>query len=162
MIPDTTKIVVTGKSAGGAGTWRMLNSYPQLFAAAIPICGMYSSFGDIKHIPVWVHHGSLDNAVPVSQSQHYISDFEETGLIAFYTEDSTDIQLSNAITNNVRLLYSEYEEAKRKWLRQPPICFKTSPPDDIQPEHRSLQVRRVDKWGCRHVLDHIRFTRLDE
>ncbi len=42
---DTTRIVITGWSQGGGGTWRLLNLYPQLFAAAIPISGINGGFG---------------------------------------------------------------------------------------------------------------------
>lgn len=108
---DTTKIVVTGWSMGGGGTWELLNLYPQLFSAAIPVCGTYKGFDEIKYVPVWVHHGSADVNVPVSVSQYYISSFENTGLTAVYTEDSSDNQINDAINNNARLFYSEYEGA---------------------------------------------------
>lgn len=108
---DTTKITVTGWSLGAGGSWLLINIYPQFFSAAIPLCGQYFGCDEIKHVPVWVHHGSEDVNVSVSNSQHYISDFENTGLTAVYTEDSTDNQISDAIADNLRLFYSEYEGA---------------------------------------------------
>jgi len=36
---DEDRIYVTGASMGGQGTWGMLNTHPETFAAAIPCCG---------------------------------------------------------------------------------------------------------------------------
>ncbi|KAA3617503.1 MAG: T9SS C-terminal target domain-containing protein [Calditrichaeota bacterium] len=105
---DTTKIVITGWSQGAVGTWRLLNLHPRLFSAAVPLSGDdRGGFGKIKHIPVWVNHGKSDEEVAVSTSQYYISEFENTGLNAIYTENLSDEQISDAINNNARLFYSE-------------------------------------------------------
>jgi predicted esterase len=108
---DTTKIVITGWSRGGGGTWQLLNLYPQFFSAAIPISGTNREFGEIKYIPVWVNHGSADGIISVTVSRNYIAKFENTGLTAIYAENSSDIQISEAISNNARLFYSEFEGA---------------------------------------------------
>ena len=36
---DRDRIYVTGLSMGGFGTWEMIMKYPDLFAAAAPVCG---------------------------------------------------------------------------------------------------------------------------
>ena len=36
---DTLRISICGASMGGYGTWDMIMSYPDFFAAAAPICG---------------------------------------------------------------------------------------------------------------------------
>ncbi|MCB0265176.1 MAG: T9SS type A sorting domain-containing protein [Calditrichaeota bacterium] len=103
---DTTRIVVTGHSRGGGGTWRMLNLYPNFFTAGIPMAGSARGFGDIKHMPVWVHCGTADDLVSVSRD--YIARFEATGLTAMYAEDLSDSEIQAAIDNHARLFYSEY------------------------------------------------------
>lgn len=62
---DTTRIYITGVSMGGFGTYDAITRYPNLFAAAVPVCGG----GDITkaslfaHIPIWIYHGSEDPVV---------------------------------------------------------------------------------------------------
>lgn len=62
---DTNRIYITGLSMGAYGTYDALERYPNLFAAAVPVCGA----GDITkvdrfaHIPMWIFHGSEDAAV---------------------------------------------------------------------------------------------------
>jgi predicted peptidase len=78
---DTQRIYVTGLSMGGFGTWAILAKYPQLFAAAVPICGG----GDpktaetIKDIPIWAFHGDQDNVVPLRRTQEMIEAIEKAG-----------------------------------------------------------------------------------
>lgn len=40
---DINRIIITGVSLGGDGTWNMVESYPNLFAAAVPISGCAGS-----------------------------------------------------------------------------------------------------------------------
>ncbi len=62
---DTNRIYITGLSMGGHGTYDAIERYPDLFAAAIPVCG----YGDvtkaplIAHIPIWIFAGAEDAAV---------------------------------------------------------------------------------------------------
>jgi len=108
---DTTKIVITGWSDGGGGAYRMLNKYPKLFSAGVTIAGTSGGFGNLKHIPVWINHGSDDDVVLVSISRDYISNFENTGLNVVNTESSSESQIIGAIENNTRVFYSEFAGA---------------------------------------------------
>lgn len=62
---DTNRIYITGLSMGGFGTFDAMARYPELFAAAVPVCGG----GDpatakiIKDIPTWIFHGAEDTSV---------------------------------------------------------------------------------------------------
>jgi len=72
---DKNRIYITGLSMGGYGTYEMLARYPDLFAAAIPICGgigsMYTRMNllQLKDIPLWIFHGKIDDVVPVKESE---------------------------------------------------------------------------------------------
>ena len=55
---DPNKIIVTGYSNGGIGTWAYAVKHPKLFCAAIPMAGFYSE--DKVKIPVFVIHGEED------------------------------------------------------------------------------------------------------
>lgn len=62
---DTNRIYITGLSMGGFGTYDAIERYPDLFAAAMPVCGGgdVSKAATIAHIPIWNFHGSEDPAV---------------------------------------------------------------------------------------------------
>jgi len=68
---DPDRVVVTGLSMGGFGTWRLANYAPDRFAAIAPICGGAETFWAkrIAPIPTWVFHGTKDGAVPFERSQ---------------------------------------------------------------------------------------------
>ncbi|MEX2230931.1 MAG: hypothetical protein WD824_02130 [Cyclobacteriaceae bacterium] len=62
------KIYITGLSLGGLGTWSTLGAYPELFAAALPICAGGSALSKAcaiaaENVPVWGFHGDKDNVV---------------------------------------------------------------------------------------------------
>ncbi len=62
---DADRIYVMGLSMGGFGTWDFAQRYPDVVAAAAPICGGAdnATAERIKHIPIWTFHGSADTAV---------------------------------------------------------------------------------------------------
>ncbi len=71
---DPDRIYVTGLSMGGFGTWDLLVKFPDRFAAAVPVCGGGNPLlaSRIRHIPVWVFHGALDDTVPVRRSREMV------------------------------------------------------------------------------------------
>lgn len=85
---DTKKIYVTGVSRGGYGSWHFISINPQMFAAAIPVCGG----GDpnlapgITDVAVWAFHGEDDRNVPVSGSRNMIQAIKNAGGDPKYTE----------------------------------------------------------------------------
>ena len=62
---DTNRIYITGPSMGGFGTFDAVERYPNLFAAAIPICGGgdVSKIVSAAHIPMWICAGADDPTV---------------------------------------------------------------------------------------------------
>ena len=85
---DPARIYVAGQSMGGFGTWAAIVSYPDMFAAAVPLCGGGdpSRAAAITRIPVWAFHGEKDVAVPVEQSRRMIQALTEAGGQPKYTE----------------------------------------------------------------------------
>lgn len=78
---DEKRIYITGLSMGGFGTWATLESYPDLFAAAAPICGGGdpNDVTEIKSIPIWCFHGDSDNVVPIRFSQNIVNALKQIG-----------------------------------------------------------------------------------
>jgi predicted peptidase len=85
---DTSRIYITGLSMGGYGTFDAISRNPDLFAAAVPVCGG----GDptmapsIAHIPIWIFHGALDRAVPPAHSQNMVEALIKSGANPGYTQ----------------------------------------------------------------------------
>lgn len=67
---DQNRFYAMGASMGGYAVWQMAMSYPELFAAIVPICGggMYWNAGRLKNVPVWAFHGDSDTVVNVIES----------------------------------------------------------------------------------------------
>ena len=85
---DTNRVYITGLSMGGIGTFDAISRYPNVFAAAVPVCGA----GDPKqaakfaHIPMWIFHGALDNAVSPAYSRNMLMALSEAGAFPGYTQ----------------------------------------------------------------------------
>ncbi|MEK6478809.1 prolyl oligopeptidase family serine peptidase [Catalinimonas sp. 4WD22] len=85
---DEDRIYLTGISMGGYGSWYLLGTRPELFAAAIPMCGAGDTTlaENMADIPIWAFHGSEDKNVPVSGSRNMIAAIKEAGGDPKYTE----------------------------------------------------------------------------
>ncbi|WP_456315535.1 carboxylesterase family protein [Pseudomonas shirazensis] len=88
---DPDRIYVTGLSSGGWAAWNLALSYPDMFAAIVPISGFVDlieleSACEIANIPTRIYHGLLDDVVKVDYA------------IAIYKElkkcNAKDVQLT--------------------------------------------------------------------
>ena len=78
---DVNRIYITGLSMGGYGTFDAVERYPDLFAAAMPVCGGgdTSKAASIAHIPMWIVHGSEDPTVSPLNSVDMLQALMKTG-----------------------------------------------------------------------------------
>ena len=85
---DTNRIYITGLSMGAFGTFDLLVRQPNLFAAAVPVCGGgdVTKAALIKHIPIWIFHGAEDAAVNPSFSLNMIEALVKAGAHPGYTQ----------------------------------------------------------------------------
>lgn len=109
---DLKRTYLTGLSMGAFGSWDLASRYPGKFAAVVPICGGITTPEDLreKHpdwaknsyadepqsyalvakkigkTPVWIFHGSADDAVAVDYSRKMNSALEAAGGEVHYTE----------------------------------------------------------------------------
>jgi predicted peptidase len=67
---DTNRIYITGLSMGGQGTFDAITRWPDLFAAAVPVCGGgdISRVKQFAHLPIWMFHGAEDLGVMTTYS----------------------------------------------------------------------------------------------
>lgn len=106
---DQNRVVLTGYSAGGNGTWFLASRYPGRFAAIAPVCAFVSEFrgrstpvlytalasGDDPHteiakkvsnLPIWMFHGAKDDVVLPDESRKMFEALKKLGADVQYTE----------------------------------------------------------------------------
>ena len=85
---DPDRVYVTGQSLGGQGTWDMISKRPDLFAAAVPLCGdgNPARVAAARRLPIWVFHGAQDPLVPVAGSRALVAALRAMGSPVKYTE----------------------------------------------------------------------------
>lgn len=85
---DTNRIYITGLSMGGFGTFDAIERYPDLFAAAVPVCGGgdVTKAASIKHIPIWIFHGAEDSVVDPAFSRSMVEALTKAGAHPGYTQ----------------------------------------------------------------------------
>jgi predicted peptidase len=78
---DPKRIYITGTSMGGFGTFDAVERYPDLFAAAIPVCGGgdASKINTAAHIPMWICAGADDPTVNVQYSYDMVAELRKAG-----------------------------------------------------------------------------------
>ncbi|MFV0365892.1 MAG: prolyl oligopeptidase family serine peptidase [Mangrovibacterium sp.] len=78
---DDNRIYVLGASSGGAGVWRMLSDYPDLFAAAMPAVSIPRSVvaDSVKQTPIYAIIGANDNVVNVSAVEPFLNEVQAAG-----------------------------------------------------------------------------------
>ena len=88
---DTNRVYLTGLSMGGYGTWALGLSYPEKFAAIVPICGGGETISvllssrekqvALKTLGVWAFHGGKDTVVPLEESQRMVDAAKKAGAL---------------------------------------------------------------------------------
>ncbi len=85
---DEQRIYVYGQSMGGFATWDIICRRPNMFAAAVPVCGGAdeTKASKIAHVPVWAFHGALDPVVKPARSKNIVAALKKAGGDPKYTE----------------------------------------------------------------------------
>jgi predicted esterase len=88
---DRHRIYITGLSMGGFGAFDLAMRRPDLFAAAMPLCGGADpAYAErIKNLPMWVIHATRDEAVMPRYSRRIVEALRQTGSDVRYTEYTT-------------------------------------------------------------------------
>lgn len=86
---DPRRTYVAGISMGGMGTLEAVARFPDLFTAAVPVCGGGDpkAFGKKQAgISFWLFHGADDDVVGVEHSRTMVALLKELGAEVRYTE----------------------------------------------------------------------------
>lgn len=68
---DKSRIYIMGLSMGAMGTYDMVSRFPDIFAAAVPICGTVNPtrLSAARNVAFRIFHGDADDVVPVAGSR---------------------------------------------------------------------------------------------
>lgn len=85
---DADRRYVAGLSLGGYGSWHFISTRPDLFAAAVPVCGGGNPklASKLVNVSIWAFHGEKDRNVPVSNSREMIQAIKSAGGNPLYSE----------------------------------------------------------------------------
>jgi len=102
---DTNRIYINGLSMGGFGSWKLIQNNPNLFAAAVIVCGAGdpNNVEPIKNMPIWLFHAADDPIVKVSG---VIND-PRMQITAY---GSRDMAAALRAAGNTVIRYTEYEK----------------------------------------------------
>jgi poly(3-hydroxybutyrate) depolymerase len=78
---DPSRIYLTGFSMGGFGTFHTASTYPEIFAAIVPVAGGGDpkQAENLRNVPIWAFHGDKDDVVPYERSAEMIDAVKESG-----------------------------------------------------------------------------------
>ena len=108
---DTSRVYLTGLSAGGNGSWYLASHHPERFAAVVVVCGWISEFRGrtsgvlypalapasvpdpyaamaklLSPLPIWIFHGDADETVSVEESRRMATALKAIGADVQYSE----------------------------------------------------------------------------
>lgn len=130
---DSTRFYVSGLSWGGVGTWGMMNSYPEKYAAANPCAAAWVLGGtapidgpNILKTPFWASTGTADNIMDGGTDQ-VVNAVEEAGVKVVRFTSFRDManpsgisvdSLSRAVAAGSRYLWSRVTNGQHAdgWL----------------------------------------------
>jgi predicted peptidase len=86
---DKSRIYLSGLSLGGMAVFEFVYRYPNLFAAALPICGggnekQYDK--RVRSVPFRIYHGDADKAVDVEESRQMVNRLKQLRCKVEYIE----------------------------------------------------------------------------
>ncbi|MEO9967457.1 MAG: hypothetical protein ABJF11_16785 [Reichenbachiella sp.] len=111
---DTTKIVATGYSDGGNGTWFLAERYPNVFSAGIALATSYNTLttsGDARKIdiPLYVIHSTGDELFPLDQTQYWVDQTIAAG-------SDINFVIADGLSHYAPCDYTDHFEDAVQWL----------------------------------------------
>ena len=112
---DPTKVLITGYSDGGNGSWFYAEYFSELFSAAIPMATSYNpkdSEGVVPklNIPLYVIHGENDDLFPLAQTQEWVNLLITAG-------SSIEFVIASGLTHYQFCEYASYLEDAVGWVQ---------------------------------------------
>ena len=78
---DRDRVILTGLSMGGTGTWMLAMADPDRFAAIVPVCGtgIVWNAKRLAGLPIRIYHGDDDPIVPFEESVSMLRELTRAG-----------------------------------------------------------------------------------
>lgn len=88
---DPDRILLTGMSNGGIGTWIIGMHYADRFAGIAPMASgiddvLFPFVENLAHTPVYIIHGAQDQVMPVQLSRDLVKEMQRRGIPHYYRE----------------------------------------------------------------------------
>jgi predicted peptidase len=85
---DRNRIILTGLSMGGSGSWSIAAAHPERFAAVVPVCGrgQEENASILRALPVWAFIGDADRTESVLNTRAMVAALRAAGGSARETE----------------------------------------------------------------------------
>jgi len=107
---DPNKIIITGYSNGGIGSWFFADKYPELFNVAIPMSGVYYAENRIN-IPMYVIHGEKDELFKIEKTASFVELANKNG------SDITFV-VNSQLSHYIACAYVNELKKATKWLKK--------------------------------------------
>jgi predicted peptidase len=110
---DEERMLVTGFSMGGIGTWHMVARHPQLFSAAIPMSGTVGleTVNKIQDTPFYVIHSKQDEFFPYKQVEEMVQILKDKGV-------PVQLELIDGISHYNTAGFAEYLKNAVPWIKE--------------------------------------------
>ncbi len=110
---DANRVLVTGYSLGGMGTWHLAASYPERFAAAVVMAGMPPDNAlEIEwDVPLYVMHGRDDEVLPIDPTLSAVAQLQSQGV-------DIKIKILEGVTHYETHLFVEPLKETIPWIRE--------------------------------------------
>jgi len=107
---DPARVVVTGFSMGGVGTWYLISLYPELFSAAIPVAGEPTAVL-APGVPLLAIHGELDAMFSLAVTQQAVDSLQSLG-------GNASLLVAPGLEHNAVNDYGPYLDQAVTWLTE--------------------------------------------
>eukprot|EP00444_Apocalathium_aciculiferum_P023188 CAMPEP_0183436388 /NCGR_PEP_ID=MMETSP0370-20130417/69240_1 /TAXON_ID=268820 /ORGANISM="Peridinium aciculiferum, Strain PAER-2" /LENGTH=340 /DNA_ID=CAMNT_0025623815 /DNA_START=50 /DNA_END=1069 /DNA_ORIENTATION=+ len=148
---DSQRIYLMGHSMGGAGTLHLGASYPELWAALVPLSppvllawdAMLEQVGRMLELPVMVVTGEKDNITPVQPVRELVAAMQELGMDCRYHEMQGSGHAAPALRPKLMAEIFDFFEACRRAVPAPQECTPPSAAEagrrGWQPQHKQQE-----------------------
>lgn len=108
---DPERVVVTGYSMGGMGTWHLISRHPERFSAAIPMAGAPgdADLDAVARTSLYAIHSRIDEVVPLTPTTEAVARLRKAGARA----ELVVVEVPHYQTTR----FEPYLEKASEWLR---------------------------------------------
>ena len=84
---DPARVYLTGIGTGGDGVWRLAETYPDKWAALVPVHASYKpDLAKVRHLPIWIFDAAPDTPNSTLGPQTLLAELHKVGSDGRYTE----------------------------------------------------------------------------